>query len=131
MALGRLPLAQFTPHLASSGYSLAAGSLTLRTQARIDQSSYDTSTDLVISALDVGGTEGESLFLKTFGIPLSVALGLLKDLHGDIHLSVPVTGDRAGVRLDIASLTAQALRKALVGALASPLKLLGAVTGAG
>jgi hypothetical protein len=98
----------------------------VKTRGKIRPDRYETSTDVVVAGLDVGGAEGESLFLQTFGIPLSVALGLLKNLSGDITLSVPVAGDASGAALDVRSIVAQALRKALVGALASPLKLLGA-----
>ncbi|HKC49242.1 MAG TPA: hypothetical protein VKF60_00510, partial [Myxococcota bacterium] len=72
-----------------------------------------------------GGVEGEALFEESFGIPLSMALGLLKDQKGVISLKVPVAGDAAGTRFGLTSLAGQALRKALLGALASPLKLLG------
>ena len=60
-----------------------------------------------------------------------MALGLLKDTEGAITLKVPVAGDRAGARVGLGSLAGQALRKALVGALASPLKLLGMGTADG
>src|SRR5262249_19391796 len=77
---------------------------------------------------EVGGSEGEALFEENFGIPLSVAIGLLKSPEGTITLSVPVAGDRAGTHVALGSLVGQALPKALVGALAAPLKLLGAGT---
>jgi hypothetical protein len=44
---------------------------------------------------------------------------------------VPLDGDRGGARVGLGSIVGQALRKALLGALASPLKLLGAVTADG
>jgi hypothetical protein len=56
---------------------------------------------------------------------------LLKDLDGNIQLSVPVAGDPGGAKVGLRSLVGQALRKALIGALASPLKLFGAITADG
>jgi hypothetical protein len=129
--LVKLPLAPFNPYVTPRGYSLAGGTLSFDSRAKLGRDAYDTSTRLVISQLEVGGEEGESLFQKNFGIPLTVALGLLKDLRGDVTLSVPVAGDRTGTRTRLRTLVAQALRKALMGALASPLKLLGAVVGDG
>ncbi len=129
--LVKLPLAQFNPYVTPTGYGLSDGSLSLESTATIKKDVYETSTDVVVSQLEVGGSEGESLFQQNFGIPLSVALGLLKDLDGNITLAVPVDGDRGGVKVGLGSVVGQALRSALLGALASPLKLLGAVTGDG
>ena len=129
--LVKLPLAQFNPYVTPTGYALADGTLSLESKATVDKESYTTSTDVVVSQLDVGGSEGEALFEQNFGIPLSVALGLLKDLDGNITLAVPLDGDRGGARVGLGSIVGQALRKALVGALASPLKLLGVMTSDG
>ena len=129
--LVELPLAPFNPYVTASGYSLAGGTLSFDSQAKVASEAYDTSSSVVISQLDVGGSEGASLFQQNFGIPLSVALGLLKDLDGNIKLAVPVAGDRGGVKVGLGSLVGQALRKALIGALASPLKLFGAIVADG
>jgi hypothetical protein len=126
--LVKLPLAQFNPYVTPTGYGVAGGELSLESTARLKKEDYDSTTDVVVAGLDVGGSEGESLFQQNFGIPLSVALGLLKDLEGRITLAVPVAGGRSGVNVGLGSLAGQAVRKALMGALASPLKLLGAVT---
>ncbi|MGH2900750.1 MAG: DUF748 domain-containing protein, partial [Solirubrobacteraceae bacterium] len=126
--LVKLPLAQFNPYVTPTGYGVAGGELSLDSTATLKKEDYDSETDVVVSGLDVGGSEGESLFEQNFGIPLSVALGLLKDLEGNITLGVPVGGGRSGVNVGLGSIAGQALRKALMGALASPLKLLGAVT---
>src|SRR5204863_441174 len=59
---------------------------------------------------------------------LTLALGLMRDVHGVIALTIPVSGDRrGGARLDVGAVIAEALRHAIVNALASPLRLLGAV----
>lgn len=129
--LVELPLGPFNPYVTPTGYSLAGGTLSLETKAEVGREDYDASTDVRVHRLELGGAKGESLFQENFGIPLSVALGLLKDLNGDITLSVPVAGDRAGTRVGLGTIVGQALRKALLGALAAPLKLLGAVTADG
>ncbi|HTO69692.1 MAG TPA: DUF748 domain-containing protein [Myxococcota bacterium] len=123
--LDGLPLAPFNPYVTPSGYSVSNGTLSLNARANLEGDRYDSNTDVTIHDLDVGGAEGEALFEENFGIPLSMAIGLLKDTEGVISLSVPVAGDRAGARVGLSSLAGQALRKALMGALASPLKLLG------
>jgi hypothetical protein len=126
--LTTMPLAPFNPYVSPSGYALSGGDLSLEVTAHVEGDSYDSQTDVTIQSLEVGGTQGEALFEQNFGIPLSLAIGLLKNPDGAITLSIPVAGDRAGARVGLGSLVGQALRKALVGALASPLKLLGAGT---
>ena len=127
LTLAQLPLAQFNPYLEPTGYALASGSLGFDGEVRFAPTGYDSSTRLVVSQLALGGAQGAERFEESYGVPLSLALGLLKDLNGDIALSVPVSGERGETRIDIGSIVLEALRKALVGALASPLKLLGAV----
>ncbi len=126
--LETLPLAPFNPYVTPSGFALSQGTLALQATAHMENDKYDSSSSLVLDQLELGGAEGEALFEKNFGIPLSMALGLLKDQKGAITLTVPVDGDREGARVGLGSLAGQALRKALVGALASPLKLLGVTT---
>jgi hypothetical protein len=131
LKLSGLSLPQFNAYVTRSGYSIGAGSLALDTNAKLAGNAVDSTTKVLVSQLDIGGARGESLFLETFGIPLSIALGLLKDLRGNIALSVPFAGDRGAAKLGLGSIVTQALRKALIGALASPLKLFGAVTANG
>ena len=126
--LHSLPLKHFNPYIAQGGYSISDGDLSLELSSHFEPDTYDSNTDLTVQSLEVGGAEGEALFEQNFGIPLSMAIGLLKNPDGAITLSVPIAGDRGGARVGLGSLAAQAVRKALVGALASPLKLLGAGT---
>src|SRR5262249_5465741 len=66
-------------------------------------------------------------FQQAFGMPLDVAIALLQDMNGTITLPVEVEQGTGGTRFGIAAAVTAALRQALVGALASPLKLLGHV----
>src|SRR6185295_1231704 len=70
---------------------------------------------------------GEDLFERGLGAPLAVALALMKDYRGDIRLDLPVSGDLAAQEYRVENVVGIALRKSLVGALRSPLTLLGAV----
>jgi hypothetical protein len=122
-----LPLRPFNPYASASGYRVAAGTVTLESDARWGKAAYDADNEFSIDQLAVSGAGGESLFQKRFGLPLSVAIALMKDVQGRIALAVPVEGDQRGTRIDIGSIIAQALTRAITGALVSPLKLLGAV----
>jgi len=80
----------------------------------------------VLHRLDLSSHDA-SAFEKQFGIPLDLALALLRDPGGNITLEIPVVVDEKGTRMGLATIVRGALRQALVGALSSPLKLVGAV----
>jgi hypothetical protein len=127
-----LALMPFNPFATTySPYSIARGKLTVTTKGSFGKGKYDTTTALTLSNFDLGGKEGDSLFSQQFGIPLTTALALMRDLKGDIKFDIPVKVDETGTTVPIGSIVAQALRAALLGALTSPLKLIGAAFGGG
>jgi hypothetical protein len=124
----RIPLSQFNPYVTqAAGYSIASGAASLGSKVRLAAESYDSETRLTFNDFDLAGAEGDSLFSQRFGMPLTLALGLMRDIHGIIALTVPVSGDRGGTRVDLGAIIGEALARAIVNALVSPLKLLGAV----
>jgi hypothetical protein len=128
----RLALLPFNPYVTSfSSYSLAKGTLSVTSNVKLAAGRYDTSTDVALHDLALQGAAGDSLFLQQFGIPLTTALALLRDLNGDIKLAIPVTVDQSGTQIALGTIVLGALKSALLGAITSPLKLLGAVVGAG
>jgi len=128
----RLALAPFNPYVTSfSSYSLAKGTLSVTSNVKLAGDRYDTNTDLALHDLALQGAAGDSLFQQQFGIPLTTALALLRDLNGDIKLGIPVTVDKSGMQVDLGTIVLGALKSALLGAITSPLKLLGAVAGGG
>jgi len=80
----------------------------------------------VLHALDVSSHD-PGAFQKSFGIPIDLALALLRDPRGDISLDIPVAIDASGATTGVGTVVRGALRQALVGALSSPLKLAGAL----
>ncbi|MFI5396273.1 MAG: DUF748 domain-containing protein [Candidatus Binatia bacterium] len=121
-----MALTPFNPYAtAYSPYGIADGSLTLGTKASFVPGGYKADTSIVLHQLDVSGAAGDSLFQQNFGIPLTVALALLKDMSGNITFDVPLEAGQEGIKVGIGTIVAGALRSALIGALASPLKLIG------
>lgn len=126
LTLNRLALAPFNPYATSAaGYRLG-GAASLETDFRMRGRRYDAKNRITLHELDVS-SQNPGDFERRFGIPLDVALALLRDPAGNISLSVPVTVDEKGASTGVGSIIAGALRQALVAALTSPLKLLGAV----
>jgi len=125
-----IALQPFNPYATHySPYSIESGTLSIASEATLTGSAYDSSTAFTLDGFDLGGKEGDSLFKQQFGIPIEVALALLRDVRGRIALDVPVAGDERGTKVSVTTIAGQALRRALVNALASPLKLVGAAFG--
>jgi hypothetical protein len=124
-------LAPIDPYATTySPYSIADGALTIEMKATASGGKYDVKNDIRLHQFDLAGTEGDSLFEENFGISLSMALALLRDLQGNINLSVPLVVDREGkAQVDVMAVVRSALRRAITGAITSPLKMLGAVAG--
>ena len=125
--LAGLPLAPFNPYAVSTGYGVAGGTAQLESTITIEKGGYDTKSRLVLNGLDVRGGEGDALFASKFGMPLSLALSLLTDLQGNIVLDLPIAGDARGTRTGVGTLVGNALARAILNAVTSPLKLIGAV----
>ncbi len=132
LTLDRLSLPHFDPYVKSAGYELTSGEASLETKLRMRGARTDVANELVLHHLDLSSRE-PGVFEKNFGMPLDVALALLRNTAGDINLSIPLVIDESGARTELATIVRGALRQALVGALSSPLKLVGAVlpTGGG
>jgi hypothetical protein len=123
-----IPLQQFNPYATTfSSYSIRRGRLDLATKASFGKGKYDTNSTVTLHDFDLGSRAGDSLFKEQFGIPITMALALLRDLQGDIKLDIPVEGDEQGMHIGYFTIIAGALRRALMGALTSPLKLVGAI----
>jgi hypothetical protein len=123
--LRRLALAPYNPYASSAaGYRLQ-GATTLETKARVRGARYDVDNEIVLHDLALS-EEKSGDFAARFGIPVDLALALLRDPSGEIRLGLPLVIDEKGARADVGAIVAGALRQALVGALSSPLKLVGA-----
>jgi len=125
-------LPQFNPYATKfSPFSVSRGSASVSTKASFDKGRYQAYSSVTLHDLGLGGQSGESLFQQQFGIPLPLALALLRDIHGNIVLDLPIEVDEQGARAGLSTTIGGALRRAIVNALASPLKLFGAVVEGG
>src|SRR5438874_1598913 len=126
-------LTPYNPYVSTfSPYSLGRGSsLSVRTGVAFGKGKYDTKTALTLQRLSVKGAAGDTVFKEHFGIPLSLALALLRDPGGNIKLGIPVAVDQSGTTIALGTVIAGALRSAIVGAVTSPLKAVGIVVGSG
>jgi hypothetical protein len=123
-SIDRLLLPPLNPYLAPAlGYEVKTGLARIASDIRLDGSKVNADTDLVLSrfAMRAAGTDTVE---ARIGTPLSVALALMKDTHGDIHLELPIEGDVASSEYRVGSLLREALGTALLGTIRGPLGFL-------
>jgi hypothetical protein len=129
--LAQLPLQPFDPYAGgASGMQIESGRLSLKSKLTLAPKRMGAKSEIALHQLSLSERESGA-FQKAFGMPLDVAIALLQDLNGDITLPVDVEQDEGGTKVGIAAAVTAALRQALVGALAAPLKLLGSVASKG
>lgn len=123
--LERLPLAQFTPYAASAAdLRIPKGELSLDTKGSLANSGAagKVETRVVVHELSIQGGPNA---ISVAGMPLDLALALLRDPQGDISLPIPVEYGEQGASAGIGTILLGALRAAITGAVTSPIKAMG------
>jgi hypothetical protein len=125
--LERLPLRPFNTYLAAIlPYSVSSGVVSGRSEIVLDRSELDVDNRIVLSHLGLKGS-GEDTIERELGVPLTLALALMKDYRGDIALDLPFGGDLGAPTFSMQSVMRQAILRAIQGAILSPLNALGRV----
>ena len=124
--LRKLGLSQFNPYaVGASGYRIDQGTASIETRVTGGGDTFEVRNALVLHELGLTGV-GERILDDVIGVPVDVALALLRDLQGDISLGIPLSMDADGTRVGIGKIVRDALRAAIAGAITSPLKIAGA-----
>jgi len=122
-------LPAYAPYLAeASGYWFEDGVLTMKADVEIKPEALTVDGAVELLDLDVEELKGGS-FEAAFGMPLDLALALLRDPRGRIGFPVPIQHTATGADPSMAPIVAAVLRQAIFGALTSPLKIVGAGVG--
>ncbi|MFN2257875.1 MAG: DUF748 domain-containing protein, partial [Desulfuromonadaceae bacterium] len=115
------------------GARIEKGALDFDADASIENNLLKLDSQAKLRSFTLGDMtpEQQERISSNLGMPLSLALALLRDEDGDIHLDIPVSGDLASPDVGIAPV----VRKALFGAVQETVKLalkpLGILSGAG
>lgn len=125
LSLKRLDLQAFNAYASAAGARLDHGQASLETKVRLRGERIQAENHLLLSKLGLS-LEDPASFQERFGVPIDLALALLRDPAGDIRLSIPMSVKAQQARVGLTSVVASALRQALVGALSAPLKMAGA-----
>ncbi|MGH7289044.1 MAG: DUF748 domain-containing protein, partial [Myxococcota bacterium] len=129
--LERLPLTQFSPYAASAAdLRIPKGELSLDVKASLANAGAAgrVNSDIIVHQLSIAA--GPSA-ISVAGMPLDLALALLRDPQGDIQLPIPLEYGEQGASAGIGTILLGALEAALTGAVTSPIKAVGALLPSG
>jgi hypothetical protein len=120
-----VPLSALTDDVV--GLTIRRGAASLTTTVRVAGDSFDSRNNVTAHDLDLYGDGAEQSFSANFGLPLTLALALLKDPGGDISLDLPLSVKRGQTTAGLTTAVAGVMREAIIGAVTTPLKLIGSV----
>jgi hypothetical protein len=124
----RLSLPRFNAYLESLlGYRVRNGAVSLTWDMTIPGNRVQATTAVTLHNLGLSGKQSTSVLEEQVGLPLHLVIALLKDLNGNINLQLPVEGQFGDPSFRLGGTILRAIRDVLIGAVTSPLKLLGAV----
>jgi flagellar motor protein MotB len=127
--LADVDLSAMTPYSGQyAGYAIEKGQLYLDLKYLIDARRLDAKNEVKLSQF----TFGQSVKSKdATGLPVRLAVSLLKDRHGVIQLDIPVSGSLDDPKFSVWGVVWQVLKNLLVKAATSPFALLGSLFGQG
>lgn len=110
------------------GYPISKGKLYLDLDYKIDGKTLKASNQVFLDQFTLGAHQPSD---KATKLPVKLAVALLKDGAGEIHLDLPIEGDLDNPEFSVVGVVFQILRNLLVKAATSPLALLSALVGGG
>jgi hypothetical protein len=110
------------------GYAIEKGKLYLDLDYKIDGASLNAGNKVFLDQFTFGQkVESED----ATGLPVRLAVALLKDGKGEIHLDLPVSGSLEDPEFSVVGVVFTILKNLLVKAATSPFKLLATMLGGG
>jgi hypothetical protein len=123
----RLALAPYSAYASRyAGYALADGLLWADLKYNIDKGALSAENTLRINDFTWGDASGSK---EATGLPVRLGTALLKDVKGEIHLDVPLSGNLSDPEFRVWPIVWQTLGNLITRAAAAPFKLLGGLAG--
>jgi hypothetical protein len=110
------------------GYSIEKGKLSFDLAYRIDKRKLDSENRIFVDQFTFGEKVDSPTATK---LPVKLAVALLRDRNGEIHLDIPVTGSLDDPKFSIWRIILQIIGNLITKAVTSPFALLGAAFGGG
>jgi hypothetical protein len=110
------------------GYAISKGKLSFDLNYKIDRRKLDSENKIFVDQLTFGDKVDSPDATR---LPVKLAVALLKDRNGEIHLDIPVTGSLDDPKFSIWKIVVQIVGNLIAKAVTSPFALLGAALGGG
>ncbi len=110
------------------GYLIDKGKLNVALRYLVENGKLDSSNQIFLDQLTFGDAVESD---RATSLPVRLAVALLKDRRGEIHLDIPVSGNLDDPQFSVWRIIWQIIRNLLVKAVTSPFALLGALAGTG
>mgnify|MGYP005990880771 CR=1 FL=1 len=125
----RLALTPYSAYASRyAGYALADGLLWADLKYHIDTGALSAENTLRINDFTWGEASGSK---EATGLPVRLGTALLKDVKGEIHLDVPLSGNLSDPEFRVWPIVWQTLGNLITRAAAAPFKLLGGLADGG
>jgi uncharacterized protein involved in outer membrane biogenesis len=122
-----IEISPFSPYSGTYlGYTIDKGKLFLNLKYRIEKKKLDSTNEVFIDQLTFGKKVESD---KATNLPVRLAVALLKDRKGEIHLDLPVTGRTDDPHFSVWRVILRILKNLLVKAATSPFALLSSMFG--
>ncbi len=127
LSFRNMDLIRFNPYSGRfAGYNIVKGKLTTELKYRIQQRALQAEHHVVVDQLEFGDATGSK---DAVPLPVKLAVALLKDRHGTIDLSLPVSGDLDDPTFRVGPLVWKVLVNLLSKAVTAPFAALGNLFG--
>ncbi|HMH54383.1 MAG TPA: DUF748 domain-containing protein, partial [Candidatus Acidoferrum sp.] len=103
-----------------------SGRLSTKVHYRVVGDQLEASNDIVVERLNVERAAGAEAD-KKIGIPLGLAVALMKDTRGDIRLSVPVGGKMSAPEFSFGEAIATVIKNVMVKIVTAPFRAIGKI----
>jgi hypothetical protein len=110
------------------GYLIERGKLNVALTYLVENGRLQASNQIFLDQLTFGEAVASD---RATSLPVRLAVALLKDRNGEIHLDLPVSGNLDDPQFSVLGILWQIIKNLLVKAATSPLALLGALAGGG
>jgi len=124
-----IDLTQMNPYSQKyMGYVIEKGKLSLDLQYLVKDKKLDSKNNIFLDKLTLGDAVESK---DAVGLPIKLALAILRDNNGDINLDVPVTGSLDDPKFNIGKLVLQVLGNIITKTVLSPFSALSSLFGGG
>jgi len=101
------------------------GALTTNVHYHIEGGALEASNEITVDDLRVARASEDDIVQRRIGLPLGLLVDLMKDVHGKIHVSLPISGTLSAPNFSFSEAIWNTVRNTIVKLIAAPFKLIG------